>query len=88
MVLVSLTKVVRAAENSASGDSENLPEPKNADGIKKPDRANAEAENGAEQKKEKTTAQEDKEEENKPADPDTGKSTLSPETMGLLPNPL
>jgi porin len=32
-------------------------------------------------------AQEEKEEEHKPADPDTGKSTLSPETLGLLPNP-
>jgi len=26
-------------------------------------------------------------EEHKPADPDTGKSTLSPETLGLVPNP-
>jgi len=37
---------------------------------------------------EKTPAQEAKEEEHKPADPDTGTSTLSPETLGLLPNPL
>jgi porin len=33
------------------------------------------------------SASEDKDEERKPADPDTGKSTLSDETLGLLPNP-
>ncbi|HZP79478.1 MAG TPA: carbohydrate porin [Pseudolabrys sp.] len=33
-----------------------------------------------------TAAKEDKEEEHKPADPDTGKSTLSNDTLGLLPN--
>jgi hypothetical protein len=36
---------------------------------------------------EKSKAVEEKEEEHKPADPDTGKSTLSNETLGLLPNP-
>jgi porin len=35
----------------------------------------------------KTSAKEEKEEEHKPADPDTGTSTLSHETLGLLPNP-
>ncbi len=35
----------------------------------------------------KSKAKEDKEEEHKPADPDTGKSTLSHDTLGLLPNP-
>src|SRR5690349_19108428 len=39
-------------------------------------------------KTEKSKAREDKEEEHKPVDPDTGKSTLSNETLGLLPNPL
>src|SRR5436305_249783 len=38
-------------------------------------------------KGEKSKAREDKEEEHKPTDPDTGKSTLSNETLGLLPNP-
>lgn len=37
--------------------------------------------------KQESTAKQDKEEEHKPADPDTGKSTLSEETLGLLPNP-
>jgi|SoiMethySBSTD1v2_1073268.scaffolds.fasta_scaffold479538_1 hypothetical protein len=37
---------------------------------------------------EKTSAQEAREEEHKPADPETGTSTMSPETLGLLPNPL
>ena len=37
--------------------------------------------------REKSKAREDKEEEHKPTDPDTGKSTLSNETLGLLPNP-
>jgi porin len=36
---------------------------------------------------EKSKATEDKEEEHKPTDPDTGKSTLSNETLGVLPNP-
>src|SRR5690348_3055976 len=36
---------------------------------------------------EKSKAGEEKEEEHKPTDPDTGKSTLSNETLGLLPNP-
>src|SRR5690349_24450792 len=35
----------------------------------------------------KSKAAEEKEEEHKPADPDTGKSTLSHDTLGLLPNP-
>jgi hypothetical protein len=35
----------------------------------------------------KTEARKDKEEEHKPADPDTGTSTLSDETLGLLKNP-
>ena len=35
----------------------------------------------------KTSPKEEKEEEHKPADPDTGTSTLSPDTLGLLPNP-
>jgi porin len=33
-------------------------------------------------------ADDDKEEQRKPADPDTGKTTTSNETLGLLPNPL
>src|ERR1043166_5988055 len=37
--------------------------------------------------REKSKAREDKEEEHKPTDPDTGKSPLSNETLGLLPNP-
>jgi len=36
---------------------------------------------------ERKAAAGDKEEEHKPPDPDTGKSTLSHETLGLLPNP-
>jgi len=40
-----------------------------------------------EEKTDKKSPAEDKEEEHKPADPDTGKSTLSNETLGLLPNP-
>jgi porin len=36
---------------------------------------------------EKSKAADEKEEEHKPTDPDTGKSTLSHETLGLLPNP-
>ena len=35
----------------------------------------------------KSKAAEEKEEEHKPTDPDTGKSTLSHDTLGLLPNP-
>ena len=35
----------------------------------------------------KTEARKDKEEEHKPADPDTGTSTLSDETLGFLKNP-
>jgi porin len=35
----------------------------------------------------KSKATEEKEEEHKPTDPDTGKSTLSHDTLGLLPNP-
>jgi porin len=35
----------------------------------------------------KNRKREDKEEEHKPTDPDTGKSTLSNDTLGLLPNP-
>lgn len=35
----------------------------------------------------KKEAVKDKQEEHKPADPDTGKSTLSDETLGVLPNP-
>src|SRR4051812_5932329 len=35
----------------------------------------------------KSKAAEDKKEEHKPTDPDTGKSTLSHDTLGLLPNP-
>jgi porin len=38
-------------------------------------------------KKLQAAAKEAKEEEHKPADPDTGKSSLSNETLGLLPNP-
>ena len=34
-----------------------------------------------------SSSNEEKEEQRKPADPDTGKSTLSDETLGLLPNP-
>src|SRR3979409_463085 len=37
---------------------------------------------------ERKTAAGDREEEHKPPDPDTGKSTLSHETLGLVPNPL
>jgi porin len=37
--------------------------------------------------KSKSKAAEEKEEEHKPTDPDTGKSTLSHDTLGLLPNP-
>jgi porin len=40
-----------------------------------------------EDKKEETPAKEKKKEEHEPADPDTGSSTLSGETLGLLPNP-
>src|SRR5205807_7546181 len=36
---------------------------------------------------EKSKPAQEKEEEHKPTDPDTGKSTLSNETLGLLPNP-
>jgi porin len=36
---------------------------------------------------EKKSAKQEREEEHKPADPDTGASTLSKETLGLLPNP-
>jgi porin len=36
---------------------------------------------------EKSKAAQEKEEEHKPTDPDTGKSTLSHETLGVLPNP-
>jgi porin len=35
----------------------------------------------------KTAARKDKEEEHKPADPDTGSSTLSDETLGIIKNP-
>jgi hypothetical protein len=38
-------------------------------------------------KEAETPAKEEKKEEHEPADPDTGTSTLSPETLGLLPNP-
>jgi porin len=38
-------------------------------------------------KKAETPAKAEKKEEHEPADPDTGTSTLSPETLGLLPNP-
>lgn len=47
----------------------------------------AEAKKGKAAAKPKSAAKEDKEEEHEPADPDTGKSTLSDETLGLLPNP-
>jgi porin len=38
-------------------------------------------------KRPQEAAKEEKEEQHKPADPDTGTSTLSNETLGLLPNP-
>lgn len=41
----------------------------------------------AKKEKAKSTAKKDKEEEHKPVDPDTGTSTLSHETLGLVPNP-
>ena len=40
-----------------------------------------------EKQPEKSKAAQEKEEEHKPTDPDTGKSTLSHDTLGLLPNP-
>ncbi len=42
---------------------------------------------GEETKTPQTAAKEQREEEHKPADPDTGQSTLSDQTLGLLPNP-
>ena len=41
----------------------------------------------AKREKAKSAAKKDKEEDHKPIDPDTGTSTLSHETLGLLPNP-
>ena len=49
--------------------------------------AGGEATGKKEAKKADTPAKQEKKEEHEPADPDTGSSTLSAETLGLLPNP-
>jgi porin len=52
-----------------------------------PTAASGENRKAKEAKKEDTPAKQEKKEEHEPADPDTGSSTLSPDTLGLLPNP-
>jgi porin len=53
----------------------------------KPPAKQKDAGKAKEAKKGDTAAKQEKKEEHEPADPDTGSSTLSPETLGLLPNP-
>jgi hypothetical protein len=80
-----------AAEKSASYRSGNPATLENKDAVNEQSDQGVGAKSDAaiqQKSDEKKSTQEAKEEEHKPADPDTGKSTLSPETMGLLPNPL
>jgi porin len=94
--VTTVSQGVQVAEKLALNQSEEPSSPENQDATNEPsdqgvgDKNDGRVNPKSEEKKsdEKTSTQETKEEEHKPADPDTGKSTLSPETMGLLPNPL
>ena len=76
-----------ALAQTDSPDARDSALPKSSSHDRTPTAAGHEAQSDAGARKGDTAAKQAKKEEHEPANPDTGTSTLSNETLGLLPNP-